>query len=71
MLVFEKLIYHFQDTLNILDTFAYFQTTYKFIGHKTRTKEQLQSLMYCEEMETWLAEERLEEARTQARYVFT
>merc|ERR1712018_551527 len=42
-------------------------TTYKFIGHKTRTKEQLQSLMYCEEMEQWLAEERLEEARTQAR----
>ena len=68
MLVFRKTYLSFpRDTLNILDTFAYFQTTYKFIGHKTRTKEQLQSLMYCEEMETWLAEERLEEARTQAR----
>lgn len=44
-----------------------FQSTYKFVGHKSRTKEQLQTLMYCEEMENWLAEERLEEARSQAR----
>merc|ERR1711997_1014338 len=41
--------------------------SYKFVGQKSRTREQLQSLMYCEEMEQWLAEERLEEARTQAR----
>jgi len=42
-------------------------TSYKFIGNKTRTKEQLQSLMYSDEMETWLAEERHAEAQTQAR----
>merc|ERR1712213_170214 len=42
-------------------------SSYKFIGNKTRTKEQLQSLMYSDEMETWLAEERHAEAQTQAR----
>ena len=46
---------------------SFFQTSYKFIGNKTRTKEQLQSLMYSDEMETWLAEERHAEAQTQAR----
>ena len=45
----------------------FLQSIFKFVGRKTRTKEQLQSLMYCEEMEQWLAEERLEEARSQAR----
>jgi len=44
-------------------------STYNFVGTKSRTKSQLQSLMYCEEMEHWLAEERLEEARSQARLV--
>lgn len=43
--------------------------SFPFIGHKSRTKEQLQRLMYSEEMDTWLAEERLEEARSQARLV--
>jgi len=43
------------------------QSNYKFIGNKRRTKEQLQSLMYFEEMDTWLAQEKLAEAHTQAR----
>merc|ERR1712223_143905 len=42
-------------------------STYKFVGRKSRTKEQLQTKMYFDEMETWLAEERLEESKTQAR----
>lgn len=39
------------------------------MGHRSRSKEQLQSLMYCDEMELWLAEERMEEARSRARLV--
>ena len=41
----------------------HFQSTYKFVGRKSRTKEQLQTKMYFDEMETWLAEERLEETK--------
>lgn len=41
-------------------------STYKFVGKKSRTKEQLQSKMYSDEMDTWLAEERQEAAKTQA-----
>jgi len=41
-------------------------STYKFVGRKSRTKEQLQTKMYFDEMETWLAEERLEETKALA-----
>ena len=47
--------------------FIHFQSTYNFVGRKSRTKEQLQTKMYCDEMETWLAEERLEESKTQVK----
>jgi len=42
-------------------------STYKFVGRKSRTKEQLQTKMYFDEMETWLAEERLEETKALAQ----
>ena len=47
--------------------YFYFQSTYKFVGKKSRTKEQLQSKMYSDEMDTWLAEERQEAAKTQVK----
>ena len=47
--------------------FNFQQSNYKFTGNKRRTKEQLQSLMYFAEMDEWLAHEKLDEARTQAR----
>lgn len=40
---------------------------FKFCGEKSRTKEQLQMLMYTDEMDRWLAEAQLEETRSQAR----
>lgn len=36
---------------------------YRFIGHKSRTKEQLQIMMYHDEMDQWLAEANLEDTR--------
>ena len=66
MLLVSK-IYVFIITIDSSVLSFFFQTSYKFIGNKTRTKEQLQSLMYSDEMETWLAEERHAEAQTQAR----
>ena len=47
--------------------YFHFQSTYKFVGKKSRTKEQLQSKMYSDEMDTWLAEERQEAAKTQVK----
>ncbi len=40
---------------------------FKFVGLRARTKEQLQLLMYTEEMETWIAEARQEDANSRAR----
>ncbi|TRY69993.1 hypothetical protein TCAL_02815 [Tigriopus californicus] len=40
---------------------------FKFSGEKSRTKEQLQMLMYTDEMDRWLAEAQLEETQSQAR----
>ena len=43
------------------------QATFKFEGIKSRTKEQLQAMMYTEEMDQWLAEARREETHSEAR----
>ena len=40
---------------------------FQFEGVKSRTKEQLQRLMYTDEMDQWLAEARREEANQEAR----
>ena len=42
-------------------------SNFTFEGTKPRTKEQLQMLMYTDEMDAWLAEARQEEANGQAR----
>ena len=39
---------------------------YRFIGCKSRTKEQLQLLMYNEEIDMWLAEASRDEAKNKA-----
>jgi len=41
--------------------------TFKFEGIKSRTKEQLQAMMYTDEMDQWLAEARREETHSEAR----
>ena len=41
--------------------------SFQFEGIKSRTKEQLQRLMYTDEMDQWLAEARREEANQEAR----
>ena len=41
-------------------------SSYRFVGYKTRTKEQLQLLMYHEEIDQWLAEASRDEARNEA-----
>ena len=43
------------------------QSEFRFEGVRPRTKEQLQLLMYTEEMETWIAEARRDEAQGRAR----
>ena len=43
------------------------QATFKFEGIKSRTKEQLQAMMYTDEMDQWLAEARREETHSEAR----
>ncbi len=43
------------------------QSEFRFVGVRARTKEQLQLLMYTEEMENWIAEARQEEANSRAR----
>ncbi len=43
------------------------QAEFKFVGLRPRTKEQLQLLMYTEEMENWIAEAKQEEANSRAR----
>lgn len=45
----------------------FLQTSFKFVGAKSRTKEQLQMLMYTDEMDLWIAEARRDEAQGQAR----
>ena len=46
---------------------ALWQATFKFEGIKSRTKEQLQAMMYTDEMDQWLAEARREETHSEAR----
>lgn len=43
------------------------QSTFKFVGIKSRTKEQLQVLMYTDEMDLWIAEARRDDAQAEAR----
>ena len=41
-------------------------SNYRFVGYKSRTKEQLQLLMYNEEIDQWLAEASRDEAKNRA-----
>ena len=41
-------------------------SNYRFVGYKSRTKEQLQLLMYHEEIDQWLAEASRDEAKNRA-----
>ena len=45
------------------------QTKFTFVGNKSRTKEQLQTLMYTEEMDLWIAETLMEQSRLQSEDV--
>ena len=51
--------------LRTTDTFIVVssQALFRFVGVKSRTKEQLQRLMYHEEMEDWMANARIEDMR--------
>ena len=40
---------------------------FRFVGIKSRTKEQLQRLMYHEEMEIWMENAKLEDMRLKVR----
>ena len=47
------------------------QALFRFVGIKSRTKEQLQRLMYHEEMDDWMENARIEDMRLKVKMANT
>ena len=64
----QNMIMHSNNMIEDPSTISSIQigVNYKFIGRKSRTKEQLQLLMYNEEIDMWLAEASRDEAKNKA-----